>query len=366
MGAVGDRAHRFRYRLVLQRNGRDAGERVGPLQFAVLVVVVVPVRLRTPAAHAIGGCGFVLADHRAGARPPRPALLERLHGVPADRPHHRVVVVLGHPDVAGHQPVRAAGEERVEREEEVAHAPVGGRCAVLGLPGIDVAVPPAVHHAVPRGHDVEEGRVLLPPGVDGVRPALQHAVQEPGMARVDVALEGLHPVAAAVEGRHLPLLRRHVHPLEVRERRRLCARPHVRPDHTGCLLARVGRRPDLLLERAHLRLVRHVDAAARDVELPPVVDAAQAVVLVPAEVERRPAVRAALRKQAHASGRVPEDDEILAQQAHPHRVAVGFGKLLGQHDRDPITAHEVPHRRPRRDVGHQFVLFNAQHVGLPC
>ena len=347
VGAVGERPHRLRDRLVLQWNGGDAGERLRPLQIAVLHVVVVPVRPRTPPAHAVSRRRLILADHRARAGPPVSALVERVHRVPAQRPDHGVVVVLRHPDVAGHQPVGAAGEERVERKEEVAHPPVGCRRVAVGLLGFDVPVASAVHHPVPRVHHVEAGRVLLPPGVDGVRRALQHAVQEPGVAGVDVAFQGLHPVAPAVEGRHLALLLRHVHPLEMRERRRLCARAHVGPDHPGGLPARVAGRPDLLLERALRRLVRHVHAAPGDVELPAVVDAAQAVVLVPAEVERRAAVRAALREQAHAPGSVPEDDQVFAQDAHPHRVAVGFGQLLGQHDGDPVAAHQVPHRRAR-------------------
>ena len=299
----------------------------------------------------------------AGASP-RPALLERPDGVPPQRPHHRVVVVQRHPDVAGHQAVRTAGEERVEREEEVADAPVGRRRVSAGLAGLDVAVAPPVHDAVARGHHVEPGRVLPPPGVDGVRGAFEHAVEEPGVGRVDVAFQRLHPVAPAEEGRHLALLVRHVHPFEMGEGRRLGARAHVRPDHARLLPAWVAGRPDLLLEGTLGRLVRHVDAAARDVVLPAVVDAAQAALLVPPEVERRAAVPAALRQQAHPSERVAEDDQVLAEEADAHGVAVRLGQLPGQHDGDPVAAHQVAHRRPRRDVGQQCVLFHAQHEGL--
>src|SRR5438309_1521217 len=67
---------------------------------------------------------------------------------------------------------------------------------------------------------------------------------------------------------------------QVGQRRRCRAWTHVGPDQSAALLARVGDGRDLRAEVTLSRLVGHVDAVARDVELPAVVDAAQTRLLV--------------------------------------------------------------------------------------
>ena len=76
----------------------------------------------------------------------------------------------------------------------------------------------------------------------------------------------------------------------------------------------------LSLKLRALRLVHHVHAAAVDVELPAVVDAAQPALLVAAEEERGAAVRAELVEQPDPALRVAEGHQVLAQQLHAHRA----------------------------------------------
>jgi hypothetical protein len=93
----------------------------------------------------------------------------------------------------------------------------------------------------------------------------------------------------------------------------------VGPDQAAPLPDRVGARAQALLELVLGRLVRHVDALPVDVELPAVVDAAQAALLVAAEEQAGTAVRAELVEPAEAALAVAEGDQPLAEQADTHR-----------------------------------------------
>ena len=112
------------------------------------------------------------------------------------------------------------------------------------------------------------------------------------MGRVDVAFHGLDEVAVLDVADVLPVVLRHLHPLELRELGHLVWRPHVRPDDPGGLLGGVGSGPHFVLEVGLRRLGGHVHTAAFYVPLPAVVDAAQAVLLVAAVEQRRAPVRA--------------------------------------------------------------------------
>jgi hypothetical protein len=67
----------------------------------------------------------------------------------------------------------------------------------------------------------------------------------------------------------------------------------------------------LVLEFLARRHVGHVHAVPSHVELPAVVDAADAAFLVAAQVERGAAMRAAVVEDADASLRVAKGDELL-------------------------------------------------------
>ena len=84
-------------------------------------------------------------------------------------------------------------------------------------------------------------------------------------------------------------------------------------------------------------LVGHVDAVAVDVELPAVVDAAQAGFFVAAEEQGRAAVRAVVLDQADLAVGVAEGDELLAEEQDPHGSESGVGA--------PTTAWRAPSTR---------------------
>src|SRR5262249_58775345 len=98
-------------------------------------------------------------------------------------------------------------------------------------------------------------------------------------------------------------------------------------------------------EGEFLRLVHHVDAAAADVELPAVVDAAQPALLVAAEEERGAPVRAILVEQAHPALGIAEGHQVLAQKLDPDRWPVWLRQVPRDQRGDPVPTHGGPHRR---------------------
>ena len=123
---------------------------------------------------------------------------------------------------------------------------------------------------------------------------------------------------------------------------------------------------DLPGEAAFLGLGGHLDALAGHVELPAVIGAAQAALLVAAEPQRDAAMGAELVDQAVAAAAVAERDQPLGQQLHPHRRAVVLGQLLGQQRRHPVAAEQLAHRRPRTGLGDEIVLFLPEHSHPPA
>src|SRR5690606_23492015 len=108
--------------------------------------------------------------------------------------------------------------------------------------------------------------------------------------------------------------------------------------------------PHLAAKVALRRLRRHVDARAGDVELPSVVDAAQALLLVAAEEHGSAAVGTGILEQAHAPGGAPECNEVLAEQAHTQGCPVRSRQLFAGQEWDPELPHEVAHGRARPDL----------------
>ena len=143
--------------------------------------------------------------------------------------------------------------------------------------------------------------------------------------------------------------------LDLRERRRDLARPHVDVDQPGPLQRPIGLRPHPLGKPMARRQVRLVQAIAVDVELPAVIAAADAVLLVAAEEERRAAVRAAMVHDADATRAVAERDQLLAQQHQPHGITVGL-ELRGHKGRNPELPHQVAHRGAGPDARQDLVF----------
>ena len=135
----------------------------------------------------------------------------------------------------------------------------------------------------------------------------------------------------------------------------------VGPDHATHLHRGIGRGTDLVGEAELLGLVHHVHAPAVDVELPAVVHAAQAAVLVAAEEERHPPVRAVLLEQADLAPAVAEGHQLLAQELDAHRWAIGLRQLPRQERRHPVPAHRGAHGGAGADTGRSLVVVVCQH-----
>jgi hypothetical protein len=112
-----------------------------------------------------------------------------------------------------------------------------------------------------------------------------------------------------------------------------------------------------VLEVVLLRLVHHFDAGAGDVELPAMIDAAQATFLVAPEIERDAPMRAELLKQADTAFAVTKCHQVFAEQADAGGRAVGFGNFLREECRNPVHAHRIAHRCVLTDPGDEFVFL---------
>ena len=145
------------------------------------------------------------------------------------------------------------------------------------------------------------------------------------------------------------------------QRRRLGALAHVDPDEAGALDGAVGLGLHLVLEVLVLGHVRHVQAVARNVELPAVIDAAQPALLVAAEEQRGAAVRAAVVDHADPAGAVAEGHELLAQQHQARRRAVAL-ELRRLQRRQPVVPHQLAHRRAGADL-REFRAFDRRGHG---
>ena len=164
----------------------------------------------------------------------------------------------------------------------------------MPVEALDVRAPSRrVAGAVIRRKQFEPGPLVAMERAAPIGVGRALGMDEVDVGGVDVALEGLDPVALLQHHeRRVDLGRGQRVDLERGEGRRRLAGAQVGPDHAVDVTAGIGPRPHLVLERALLRLVRHVDAAARDVPLPAVIRAAEAAFFIAPEEERSPAMGA--------------------------------------------------------------------------
>ena len=148
------------------------------------------------------------------------------------------------------------------------------------------------------------------------------------MRRVEPALEPLEIVRRLKCLRYGAVGRGRARPFVVRLGRRQVRRAEIGPDHTAALDGGIGFEPRPGAERRVGGLGRNLEACARHVELPAVIDAAQPALLVAAEKERRAAVAAIGIDKADTPRAVAEGDQVLAEEPHPHRRAVTLGNFL--------------------------------------
>jgi hypothetical protein len=113
------------------------------------------------------------------------------------------------------------------------------------------------------------------------------------------------------------------------------------------------------------RLRRHLEHRAVGIHLPAVIEAAQPAFLVPTVDQARLSVRAELADQADAALGVAVGDQLLAENAHPDRLALRLLDLLGQADGQPVGAHQPAHRGVARDAAEDLVLGLGEHRAGP-
>ena len=68
-------------------------------------------------------------------------------------------------------------------------------------------------------------------------------------------------------------------------------------------------------------------------------------------------MRAIFVEHAEPALGVAEHHEVLAQQLDAQRLAVRLGHFLRKAGRDPVAAHDRPHRRVAFDAAQEIVFF---------
>ena len=183
---------------------------------------------------------------------------------------------------------------------------------------------------------------------------------------VDVAFERLQPIALAVGQRDVSVVGVSGDGgFDLGEGRRLGALAHVDEHHPAALGGLVGLGLHARWIFVLVGQVGLIEAIAVDVELPAVIGAADAVILVAAEKQRRQAVRAEMIHDADAAGRVAERDQLLAEQHQTHLRAVGL-ELGGKTGWNPELPHELAHWRLAADAGQELVFGFADHLASPA
>src|SRR5262249_43554709 len=107
-----------------------------------------------------------------------------------------------------------------------------------------------------------------------------------------------------------------------------------------------------------------IHAIAGHIELPAVIDAAQAARLVAAEKQRGTTVRTAMVHHADPAVAVAEGDELFAEQHQAHGSTIAL-KLRGHEGRDPVAPHQVADRRAGADARELTAVACLRHPILP-
>ena len=181
------------------------------------------------------------------------------------------------------------------------------------------------------------------------------------MTGIDVALGELQIVAMRDQLHDMPVAVRRFEYLGGGEFGPQFLRAEISPDHAAAFDGRKGSRFHIGFDAIPVRGVRQIDAIAVHVELPAVIDAADAALLIAAPEQVGAPVRAVGIQNAHAAVAVAERNQIFAKYAKPDRRAVRLRHLGDQHHRQPEPPEQVAHRGSWADANQQFVVFNGHH-----
>jgi hypothetical protein len=187
------------------------------------------------------------------------------------------------------------------------------------------------------------------------------SMREGEVRSVDRAFQRLHPVAVLPFLRNVTVRRRQQRHFQIRQFGHLIDWAHIGPDHVAPFPHRIGLDPDQVLGVEVGIGGRHVDAAAVGVELPAVIDAADAAFLVTPHPEIGAAVRTILIDHADHAACVAEGEQLLAHDHDLFRRAVGVRQFFGQQHGDPEAAEQFAHAGAGTALGEEFVVFCAEH-----
>ena len=180
---------------------------------------------------------------------------------------------------------------------------------------------------------------------------------------VDVALQRLQVVALLKILDDSPLVRLDQAPLHVRQLgRQVFTRAEVGPDHAAPLPRGVRLELDFAAEVRVVGLAGQVDAVAMHVELPPVIDTAQAALLVSAVEERGATMGTECFDEADLTVGVPKRDQVLAHDLDADRWTVGFGNFVGQQHGQPVATEQFAHGCAAVGPGDKSVVQGAEHA----
>src|SRR6266498_5104728 len=139
------------------------------------------------------------------------------------------------------------------------------------------------------------------------------------MGGIYVTFERLEVIAFLEILDHASMVRIHQAPLhDWRTFGHVFWRTHIGPDHATPLARRIRLELDFVFEVAVGRLAGHVDTVAGGIELPAVVDAAQATFFVAAIEQRGSPVRAKRAHQADGAVGVAERDQVFTEDARAY------------------------------------------------
>src|SRR5205823_2428632 len=187
-------------------------------------------------------------------------------------------------------------------------------------------------------------------------------MQEAEMRGVDFAFEALQPIALALREDDVDLTLRQQGRLDLRQRRRFLALAHIDIDQAVALGDPIRLRLDVALEIRVVGDVRRIDAIALRVELPAVIEAAQAVLLVAPQKQRGAAVRTFVVHDPDPTRGVAERDQSLAEQHQPDRRAIAL-QFRRHRRRNPILPHQIAHDGARPDADQIFAVLTT-HGGV--
>src|SRR5262245_14277864 len=287
-GAVHNAPHTFLHGAVLRVYALDTRKIDRFLHLPIDEVVVFPAPLRTEG-------GLIDIQRTVAQTEFKTVLLVQRLVREATLPvvHHVVVVIHGDPNMAGYRgvaPVRRGGTELMERHDKV----IGPDKGYLTRPRVNTSVAVAIARHVNFHRRCTTSR----PSTGGTNGRSERAVQDLGMGGINASFQGLEPVALLNDLGHVAMRLGHLRPGEIGQRRLQRRWSHVGPDNAADFYRRIGHGTNLILEMQFFGLVHHIDTAALSVELPAVVDTAQATLFIAAKEQRHPPMRTILIEQS--------------------------------------------------------------------